>query len=404
MRESIDVSNCDTGKVKAIVLSLIPAAQLARVSMNIATLKSLGYSVLNVTVDAGSSAVTCGGVRLQKSEVLNTLRKVAVACVASYAGPTIFRLLDRIAPYKISRDDISGSGGFKYGLILVEDIELVPLARRLCKELKARLFVDLRDIYLGGNYFSNSILNTIYLYYKIGQYRYGLHGVEHISVVSIGQQRLLMTELGIRSHVIYSLPAYFPATEKSRSLSRARKVVRLVYHGLASNNRGLELLVDAMREVGPNYELHLFLFVRNPAQARSKRAIQDRARGLNNVVFSNPVSGIRLVEHMQDFDVGVCVYPPFLTNSFTALPNKFFEYIQSRLAVIAIDGSDMGELIKKNQIGVTVGAFSSSMIARAINAITVDRVIQWRANANSVASVYCREATEPARQVFFSRQ
>ena len=54
---------------------------------------------------------------------------------------------------------------------------------------------------------------------------------------------------------------------------------------------------------------------------------------------------------LNQFDIGIYILPPKNFNLINALPNKFFEFVQARLAIITSPNKEMKFLIEKYNLG-----------------------------------------------------
>ena len=103
-------------------------------------------------------------------------------------------------------------------------------------------------------------------------------------------------------------------------------------------NRGLELIMEALRYIAPGqYELHLL----GEPKLDYVRQLHGLA-SLNNIPWSNlhlhkPVGPEELTKLCTSFDVGLASEPGFCLNNDIALSNKLFTYIQAGLAVLLSD-------------------------------------------------------------------
>ena len=96
------------------------------------------------------------------------------------------------------------------------------------------------------------------------------------------------------------------------------------------------------------------------------------------------------------------------TKRFT-LPNKFFEYVQARLALCVADLPEMARLVKQHELGVLVPHIGPEAIAEQINSLTRERinaykqasmkaarVLSWQNEAAVMLEAYGIRPTAPA--------
>jgi hypothetical protein len=167
---------------------------------------------------------------------------------------------------------------------------------------------------------------------------------------------------------------------------------RLVHAGAALANRRLEVLIDAVKEVGAAVELDFYLTSNDPAYLNS---LKVRAGPAANITFREPVAFHELVRTLNGYDVGLHVLAPTNFNNANALPNKFFEYVQARLALVVGPSPEMAAILRSKDLGVVSADFSAAALAielRKLDRKTIDR---WKANSHAAASELSAENQVP---------
>jgi hypothetical protein len=131
---------------------------------------------------------------------------------------------------------------------------------------------------------------------------------------------------------------------------------------------------------------------------------RDRLRELlephaSRVEYHDPVAVTDIASRINEWDVEIIFFPPIRTNLRHALPNKFFEAVQGRLAVVAGESPDLAELIEHYGIGAIVSGWSARDLAATDNALTADDVRTMKAATARAA----RELTaEREREAFLA--
>ena len=74
-----------------------------------------------------------------------------------------------------------------------------------------------------------------------------------------------------------------------------------------------------------------------------------------------------------------------------ALPNKFFEFIQARLALAIWPSPEMARLVKAHDLGVVSEGFTIEAVARRLNALKTDDILRYKQNAQKAAVRLCAE-------------
>jgi hypothetical protein len=142
--------------------------------------------------------------------------------------------------------------------------------------------------------------------------------------------------------------------------------IRLVHHGIAVPSRRLELMLEIMERLDQRFTLDLILVESDPAYARRLR---ERAAGDARIRFRPPVPMQQIASTIHAYDIGVFLLPPVNFNYRMALPNKFFEFVQARLAVAIGPSPEMARLVRQYGLGIVTESFEPAEMAQRLNAL-----------------------------------
>ena len=148
--------------------------------------------------------------------------------------------------------------------------------------------------------------------------------------------------------------------------------IRLVHSGAAIRGRNLEMLIEATLEV-PECTLDLFLV---PAAdgGRYLAELSRAARGSDRVTIHDPVPPADLPATLNRFDVGVFCMPPINLNAKYGLPNKFFDFVQARLAHAIGPLQEMARLVHQYDLGVVSSDFDKDSFVTALRTLEPESV------------------------------
>lgn len=149
--------------------------------------------------------------------------------------------------------------------------------------------------------------------------------------------------------------------------------VRMVHSGAAIRGRNLEMLIEATLEL-PHLTLDLYLV---PAAdgGRYLAELRRLAGGSGRVTLHDPVAPADLPATLNRYDVGAFCMPPINVNAEYALPNKFFDFVQARLAHAVGPAPEMARLVRQYDLGVVSADFGKDAFVRALrtlDAVTVE--------------------------------
>lgn len=164
---------------------------------------------------------------------------------------------------------------------------------------------------------------------------------------------------------------------------------RLVHSGAALRNRRLEILVEAAERTTSPVSLDLFLVPSDPAY---RRELQEMTATSTRVRVLPPKPYEELVGALNAYDVGLPLIPPTTFNYQWALPNKFFDFVQARLAVIIGPSPEMTRILTQYDLGAVTTDFSADALVETLDALTVESVTRWKAAAHAAAHDLSSEA------------
>lgn len=158
--------------------------------------------------------------------------------------------------------------------------------------------------------------------------------------------------------------------------------VRLVHSGLADPARRLDLMIEAVRATTAPVTLDLYLVDGGVGELDRLKALGESEP---RVRFPDAVPYRDLLRTLNGYDVGLSVFPPTNFNLAWCLPNKFFDFIQARLGVIVGPSPEMARFVEQYAIGEVLPDFEAASLARALDALTPERVATWKAASDAHA-------------------
>jgi hypothetical protein len=148
--------------------------------------------------------------------------------------------------------------------------------------------------------------------------------------------------------------------------------IRLVHSGAAIRGRNLEMLIRATLDVqGCSLDLYLV-----PAADGGRYLAELRALAGDSgaITFHDPVAPADLPRTLNRFDVGAFCMPPININAEYALPNKFFDFVQARLAHAVGPAPEMARLVREYGLGVVSQDFSAESFTAALRTLDADAI------------------------------
>jgi len=360
---------------RALVMSYSSIESDPRVLRQIEWLTSDGWSV---DVVGWGQGVTGEGIR--HFEVKMKPFPIRVLLYALLKGALRYKLL-----VASQLPDLSDLGHHSYDLVLANDLDFLPWCIDVISQSSlvtpaTHWHLDLHE------YFGNQGYGTLWklLFKKYHHWLFTYTGSPiwtTRSTVAEGIAELYKDFAGFKNmKIIRNAPAYsglvpyLPTDEK----------LKLVYHGTADLDRGLESLVRAVKVLDKKFELHLLLVGDGRAIKKLEKIVSEEQLE-QRVVFHQPVSVREIPQAINPFDLEICFFPPLTENLRHALPNKFFEAVQAGIGVVIGDSPNMRAIVDAENFGVVVPGWSQSDLVVALNKLDRTTVNELKLNASRAA-------------------
>lgn len=367
----------------ALFLVLADPTRLARASRMVSILEGF-----NLAIDA---------VCLPPTEGNNFRSVIPISSELVGVREKRWRLISRKAAYAFSvhqplRCAFRRAIDYRYGLvglarqlalkqpslIVTEDIELLPLALDIKALTGAKVLIDVRDFKWDTRQISLGVAHRDHWIYQRRLFSTYLAHADAIVAVSEGQRKLMEQVLRVHPIVIRSTPNYCRLDPTPPS----RDVIKLIYHGKADRERQLELIIEAAGFIGEHVILDLVI---SHSQSGYLDELKALAQRFDNVRFVPPVHGDEIIGFANRYDLGLIVYPPSNSNIASALPNKFFELLQSRLGILVGPGGDMADIVDTYGFGIVTNGYQVEDVVAAIRSVTHTGIIEMKQRAQIAA-------------------
>jgi hypothetical protein len=150
-------------------------------------------------------------------------------------------------------------------------------------------------------------------------------------------------------------------------------------------------MIQMFRHLEERFHLDFMLMPTNPRylrMLRRKAAFCDRIRFIDPV----PMPDIPLATNMHD--IGLYLLPPANFNHANALPNKFFEFVQARLALAIGPSPEMADLARQHGFGIVADSFDPADLAGKLNALSAEDIFRLKTAAHHAAGTLSAEANK----------
>lgn len=274
-----------------------------------------------------------------------------------------------------------------YDLVIANDVETLPLAFELNRG--AKVILDAHEY--APRHFEDKLWWRVFFKglnnYLCTKY---IPKTKAMTTVGIGLASEYKKHFGVNPTVVTNATTYheIPPTPVMN------QKIRMVYHGIANPSRKIELMIEMMGYLDDRFTLDLILMTSGFASPKTRNYIKNLGasiHGNNRIRILPQLSSEKIVEFINQYDVGVFLIPPINFNYANTLPNKLFEYIQARLAIAVGPTPEMAEIVSKYQIGVVSEDFTAKSLADKLNPITAETLTQFKARSSLAAKDLCAE-------------
>ncbi len=219
-----------------------------------------------------------------------------------------------------------------------------------------------------------------------------------VTAVNASIGKLYEQAFGCQTETVRNASAY---QELSPS-PMADNLIRLVHSGAAVPGRNLEGMIEAAISLGPGYTLDLYL-VKARDGGKYWDTLKAVAAGSNSVTFHDAVPPADLSSTMNKYDIGIFSLPPRTTNHKLMLPNKFFDFLQARLAIVFSPSPETSTLIEKHGLGRITGDFSAESLKDAVKSLSREEIQQCKNNSDKAASILSSAEDENTERTIMRR-
>ena len=283
-----------------------------------------------------------------------------------------FETAYRQAPVTLAAAELL-AGQPRFVVVLADDLDTLPLALDLAPT--GGVHADLHEYHPRQNEESWRWRAFVAPYYRYLVRRYGPLA-DSVTTVGDGIAREYRLRFGLRAGVVVNAPQHVDLAP-----GPVGDPLRLVHSGNAQRHR-LGVILEAMDLVRTPLTLDLYLMPNDEAylaQLRERYAASDRVR------IHPPVAPHELPATLNAYDVGVYVLPPVSFNHLWALPNKVFDFVQGRLALVVGPSPEMAALVRRHRLGVVSADFTAQALADTLDGLTPDQVAGFKAASHAAA-------------------
>ena len=273
---------------------------------------------------------------------------------------------------KLTLEKIKGK---KFDVIIANDADALPVALKI--KGNAKVIFDAHEYSPEEN---NDSLRWRILFKKYKTYliREYAQKADFMLTVCDGIAKKYNLEFGLNPMVLTNAADYFQNTNSMKVGDK----IKIMHHGLALPQRKIENMIEMMDFVDECFELDLMLVFR---KEEYKKEIEQLIGTKKNVRLIPPVSTDEIVPFISQYDMGIYLLEPNNFNNKHALPNKFFEFIQGRLAIAIGPSPEMAKIVTDFDLGLISKNFEVKNLAETVNSFSTEKIIYYKKKCDLAA-------------------
>lgn len=225
-----------------------------------------------------------------------------------------------------------------------------------------------------------------------------LPSTREVTTINESIAALYEQDFGVHCEIVRNAIALQPLEPTPMESGR----IRLVHSGGAVPGRSIETLIEATKRLDERFSLDLYL-VRARGSDAYWQSLVDSAAESDRVRVHPPVAPTALASTLNAYDIGVFVLPPRTMNHRLMLPNKFFDFVQARLALVFSPAVETDALIERHELGVITAGFEVDDLVTTLGALTTDDIARFKTNADAAARVLNSENDEAVEHALLER-
>ena len=266
----------------------------------------------------------------------------------------------------------------KVDAIFANDIESLPLAFKLKERFKCKIIFDAHE-YSPREWEDKLIWRLVIQPYILHYCNQFIPKVD--LCITVGQRiaEEYQSQFGLEKvHVILNAPSLEADLTPSKVDANH---VRMIHHGGAIKSRKLELMIEMMDYLDDRYSLDLMLV---PSDINYLNQLKKKANS-RKVTFTDPVPMQDIAKEINKYDIGLLLIPPTNFNYKNCVPNKLFEFIQARLAIVIGPIQSCKDIVLNYNLAINSDTFQPHEIAKRICQVKPNTLTKLKESSNSAA-------------------
>jgi hypothetical protein len=190
------------------------------------------------------------------------------------------------------------------------------------------------------------------------------------------------TEFNCDSIVIPNAASYDPNIKPI--FKENDNLIKIIHHGASIKGRKLETMIRAVGKFPDKYTFDLMLV---PIDNDYYNQLIQLSQSFSNIRIIKQVKFNEIIYKLNGYDLGLYILPPTSFNNQIALPNKVFEFIQARLALLVSPNIEMKNLVTKHNVGLVLDDYEQFSLESSLKVLDHDKINVFKSNSNKAAII-----------------
>lgn len=178
------------------------------------------------------------------------------------------------------------------------------------------------------------------------------------------------------------------------------EVIKLVHSGTADAERNIVELIEAVDRLGERFTLDLYLL---EVPGGHLDVIRRKAAANPRVTVHDPVPPDTLPRVLNQYDLGVFLYPLRTLSHLYHLPNKFFDFVQARLGLVFSPAPEIDAHVAQYGLGIITRDTSADALVDALRDISAEDVAGFKQAADRAARALSSEPDRVTQDALVAR-
>jgi glycosyltransferase involved in cell wall biosynthesis len=292
---------------------------------------------------------------------------------------------------RFSRDVLANTDVEVFELVVANDVHSLAIAHEISQRSKASLWVDMHEYApLEGE--DDWRWRLLLKRYVSAVCREFLKLADCVTTVGEAIRLKYEEDSGREVQLLMNTAEYLPRRVEAEKPEREN--LTLIHVGVAIRARRLENMIEAVKNL-KGVSLDLLLL---PTDGAYFNEINERIASVENVKVLSPIATENIAHFISHYDCGIVTIPPTSFNYANALPNKLFQYIQARLAVITGPIPEVARIVNDYGIGWVTRDFSPEEIRITIESARDSGLAGVEQNLDKAALELSRENENQIRK------